>query len=136
MTLLSSVPGGLLQCLWRELGQWSPGSWTLTLVTVVAGQAVGLQRLFAVQFLVRREVANGSWLTADSRGKGIGTEMRAAVLQLSFAGLGATYARSDAQEGNAASIAVSRKLGYAGQLNPEVSPPRLPTAHRRRAPAP
>lgn len=103
----------LLQCLWREHGQWSPGGWTLTLVTVVAGRVVGLQRLFAGQFPVRREVASGSWLTADHRGRGIGTEMRAAVLQLSFAGLGATSARTEAREDNAASIAVSRKLGYA-----------------------
>ncbi|MEQ4210411.1 GNAT family N-acetyltransferase [Actinopolymorpha sp. B9G3] len=102
----------LLQCLWREQGQWSPGGWTLTLATVVAGGIVGMQRLFATQFPVRREVASGSWLAADHRGKGIGTEMRAAVLHLSFAGIGATYARTEAREDNAASIAVSRKLGY------------------------
>lgn len=103
----------LLQCLWRDQGQWSPGGWTLTLATVVTGRIVGLQRLFATQFPVRREVASGSWLAAEHRGKGIGTEMRAAVLHLSFAGLGAAYARTEAREDNAASIAVSRKLGYA-----------------------
>jgi RimJ/RimL family protein N-acetyltransferase len=39
--------------------------------------------------------------------------MRAAVLQLAFAGLGAEYAISSAFIDNAASLAVSRKLGYA-----------------------
>lgn len=102
----------LLQCLWREQGQWSSGGWTLTLATVAAERIVGMQRLFATQFSVRREVTTGSWLAAEHRGKGIGTKMRAAVLHLSFAGLGATDARTDAREDNAASIAVSRKLGY------------------------
>lgn len=38
--------------------------------------------------------------------------MRAAVLGLAFDGLGARYAVSDAFTGNAASLGVSRKLGY------------------------
>jgi len=46
------------------------------------------------------------------QGKGIGTEMRAAVLHLAFAGLGAEHARSDAFDDNPASLGVSRKLGY------------------------
>jgi RimJ/RimL family protein N-acetyltransferase len=47
------------------------------------------------------------------QGQGIGTEMRAAVLHLAFAGLGAEEALSTAFEDNHASRAVSRKLGYA-----------------------
>ena len=39
--------------------------------------------------------------------------MRAAVLYLAFAGLDALYATSGAREDNAASLAVSRKHGYA-----------------------
>jgi RimJ/RimL family protein N-acetyltransferase len=38
--------------------------------------------------------------------------MRAAVLHLAFAGLGAEYATSEAFTDNAASLGVSRKLGY------------------------
>jgi RimJ/RimL family protein N-acetyltransferase len=38
--------------------------------------------------------------------------MRAAVLHLAFEGLGARHAISGAFEGNAASLGVSRKLGY------------------------
>jgi RimJ/RimL family protein N-acetyltransferase len=121
----------LLQCPWGEQGRWSPGSWRLTLVTILAGRVVGLQRLFPDQFQVRREVASGSWLTAESRGRGIGTEMRAAVLQLSFAGLGATYARTDAREDNAGSIAVSRKLGYVDDGVSISVEDHRPVAHRR-----
>jgi RimJ/RimL family protein N-acetyltransferase len=39
--------------------------------------------------------------------------MRAAALALAFDGLGARYALSDAFTDNAASLGVSRKLGYA-----------------------
>lgn len=39
--------------------------------------------------------------------------MRAAVLHLAFAGLDAEYATSEAFTDNAASLGVSRKLGYA-----------------------
>ncbi|HSA53449.1 MAG TPA: GNAT family protein [Yinghuangia sp.] len=38
--------------------------------------------------------------------------MRAAVLHLAFAGLGAQHAVSAAYDDNAASLGVSRKLGY------------------------
>jgi RimJ/RimL family protein N-acetyltransferase len=61
---------------------------------------------------VLREVYSGSWLGRRFQGRGIGTEMRAAVLHLAFTGLGARAARSAAFEDNAASLAVSRKQGY------------------------
>ena len=54
----------------------------------------------------------GSWLGRSFQGRGIGTEMRAAVLELAFRGLGAATAESGALEGNAASARVSEKLGY------------------------
>jgi len=43
----------------------------------------------------------------------MGTEMRAAMLSMAFEGLHAEYALSTAQCDNAASLGVSRKLGYA-----------------------
>jgi RimJ/RimL family protein N-acetyltransferase len=52
------------------------------------------------------------WIGLEYQGQGIGTEMRAAVLYLAFAGLGADYALSGAFTDNPASLAVSRKLGY------------------------
>ena len=58
-------------------------------------------------------MSTGSWLGLGHQRQGIGTEMRAAVLHLAFAGLGAKYAVSSANSDNAASLGVSRKLGYA-----------------------
>ncbi len=66
----------------------------------------------ATNFAVLREVGTGSWLGRKFQGEGIGTEMRAAVLHLAFAGLGAQWAYSGAFADNAASLGVSRKLGY------------------------
>ena len=54
----------------------------------------------------------GSWIGRRYQGRGIGTEMRAAVLSLAFDDLHAEYARSTAHSDNAASLGVSRKLGY------------------------
>ncbi len=59
------------------------------------------------------EVSTGSWLGRQHQGQGIGTEMRAAVLPLAFAGLGAEYAVSAAYSDNPASRGVSARLGYA-----------------------
>jgi Acetyltransferases, including N-acetylases of ribosomal proteins len=46
------------------------------------------------------------------QGRGIGKEMRAAILHLAFAGLGADFASSGAFEDNTQSIGVTRSLGY------------------------
>jgi RimJ/RimL family protein N-acetyltransferase len=77
-----------------------------------AGEVVGEQVVSGHGFAVLREVQSGSWLGRRFQGRGIGTEMRAAVLHLAFAGLGARAARSAAFEDNAASLGVSRRLGY------------------------
>ena len=98
---------------WRCWGAWQPDDWTLNLVTVLDGTVVGTQGVSGRRFGVLREVVTGSWLGLAHQGRGIGTEMRAAVLHLAFEGLDARYALSGAHEDNAASLAVSRKLGYA-----------------------
>ena len=54
----------------------------------------------------------GSWLGLRHQGRGIGTEMRAAVLSFAFDHLGAVRARSAAFVDNPASLRVSEKLGY------------------------
>jgi RimJ/RimL family protein N-acetyltransferase len=98
---------------WRCLGAWTPVDWTLNLAVVCDGIVVGTQELSATDFAVLREVGTGSWLGQLYQGQGIGTAMRAAALCLAFDGLGARYALSDAFTDNAASLGVSRKLGYA-----------------------
>jgi RimJ/RimL family protein N-acetyltransferase len=103
----------VFQFHWRCLGAWTPADWTLYLTVVCDGTVVGTQGLSATDFAVLREVSTGSWLGQRHQGQGIGTAMRAAVLCLAFDGLGAQYALSDAFTDNAASLGVSRKLGYA-----------------------
>lgn len=102
-----------LQYHWRLWGSWQPNNWSLGLVVRHAGSVVGTQSIFARDYAVLREVGTGSWLGLAHQGQGIGTEMRNAVLQLAFEGLGARYATSGAFTDNPASLAVSRKLGYA-----------------------
>lgn len=57
-------------------------------------------------------VSTGSWLLPEARGRGIGREMRAAMLDLAFDVLGARIAHSTAHPDNIASQAVSEALGY------------------------
>jgi RimJ/RimL family protein N-acetyltransferase len=104
---------GTLQYHWRQWGSWTPASWSLNLVAVRDGTVVASQGMQGRDYAVLREVSTGSWVGRDYHRRGIGTEMRAAVLHLAFAGLGAEYATSSAFDDNAASLAVSRKLGYA-----------------------
>lgn len=101
-----------MQWHWSQWASWQPTAWRLDCVVLLNGRVVGTQGVGATDFAVRREVATGSWLGKDFQGQGIGTEMRAAVLHLAFAGLGADWATSGAFETNPASLAVSRKLGY------------------------
>jgi len=101
-----------IQYHWSQRATWQPDKWSLDLVVVHDGTVVGTQGMSATDFAALREVGTGSWLGQAYHGRGIGTEMRAAVLHLAFAGLGALYATSGAFTDNIASQAVSRKLGY------------------------
>ena len=103
---------GTMQHLWSQWASWQPSNWSASFAVVRDGTVVGTQRLGARDFAVLRQVSTGSWLGRRHHGQGIGTEMRAAVLHLAFEGLGAQCAVSGALEGNAASLGVSRKLGY------------------------
>jgi RimJ/RimL family protein N-acetyltransferase len=102
----------VMQFHWGTLAHWTPQHWDLQLAVFHGGVVVGTQSVGAQDFAILREVATGSWLGRRYQGQGIGTEMRAAVLHLAFAGLDAESAVTAALTGNAASDAVSRKLGY------------------------
>ena len=104
---------GTIQHHWSAWGSWKPELWTLNLVADCDGTIVGTQGIRGREYAVLREVGTGSWVGREYQGQGIGTHMRAAVLYLAFAGLDALYATSGAREDNAASLAVSRKHGYA-----------------------
>src|SRR5262249_58217582 len=103
-----------MQYHWSRWGSWQPSDWTLELVVIRDGVVVGSQGVGGRDFAVLREVSTGSWLGRHYQGRGIRTHMRAAVLHLAFEGLKARHAGSAAFEDNAASLGVSRKLGYPG----------------------
>lgn len=102
----------VLRWHWRCWADWQDEAWTLNFVVLHDGEVVGTQALSAKHFAVCAEVSTGSWLGLRYHGRGIGTEMRAAVLELAFTGLGAESALSGAFEDNLGSHGVSRKLGY------------------------
>jgi RimJ/RimL family protein N-acetyltransferase len=111
----------LLQHHWRALAHWQPHSWDLHLAVRVDGVAIGLQNMWAADFATVRTVETGSWITRRHQGRGLGTEARAAMLELAFAHLDALEARTSYIAGNTASAAVSRKLGYVDNGHRAVS---------------
>ncbi|MGH3407157.1 MAG: GNAT family N-acetyltransferase [Streptosporangiaceae bacterium] len=100
------------QEFWRSLGTWSPSSWCLDLAVEHDGTVVGVQSLEAEDFPALRTVDSGSWLVRTVRGRGLGVAMRMAVLGLAFDHLGALAAVTSARSDNAASLGVSRSIGY------------------------
>lgn len=101
-----------LQHHWLMRAQWTAKDWHLPMVTVHDGEVVGSQAMLGKDFAVLRAVSTGSWLGLAHQGRGFGKEMRAAILHLAFAGLGAEVALSGAWHDNAASLGVSRSFGY------------------------
>jgi RimJ/RimL family protein N-acetyltransferase len=118
-----------LQYHWGVRAGWSTASWTLGLAVFHDGEPMGLQDVGAVNFAVLGEVHTGSWLGQAFQGKGYGKQMRAAVLHLAFAELGAVAATSSAFTDNAASQAVSRALGYQPNGVSRVAPRGEPRDH-------
>jgi RimJ/RimL family protein N-acetyltransferase len=116
---------------WTARGAVSPAHWSLQLAVARDGRIVGCQELSADDFPGTRSVASGSWLTAAAQGRGLGTEMRAAVLQLAFAGLGALEAQTSAWVDNEASQRVSLRLGYLRDGEVLMARRGRPTRHLR-----
>jgi RimJ/RimL family protein N-acetyltransferase len=79
---------------------------------MVDGRPAGEQTVTGVQFATLGTVTTFSWLSSEVRGRGLGREMREAILHLAFDGLGAREAGSDAFVDNRGSNAISRRLGY------------------------
>lgn len=101
-----------LQGVWRGRGTVRPDVWRLYFVVLVDGEPLGQQDLTGHAFNDFGTIETTSWVSANARQRGIGTEMRSAILHLAFEGLGATEAHSEAAVDNAGSNAVSERLGY------------------------
>ncbi len=104
---------GSFQGYWKAYGTWSPASWNLPFAVFHGDELIGTQTLEGENFSRLREVDSASFLVAPMRGRGFGKQMRRAVLALAFEALGAERAITSAWHDNAASLGVSRALGYA-----------------------
>jgi RimJ/RimL family protein N-acetyltransferase len=111
------------------LRDWKPEDWRLNLLVFTSGELAGSQSISAEHLATQREVSTGSWLGKRFQRQGLGTEMRAAVLELAFRKLGAAKATSGAIVGSEASKRVSEKLGYSITGTSTVSPRGEPLMH-------
>jgi RimJ/RimL family protein N-acetyltransferase len=107
-----SLERGLMQWGWRHRAEWSPNHWTFNGAVFVDDEVVGVQSLMADDFAAERSVRTGSWLGRVHQGRGIGKEMRAAILSFAFETIDAREALSGGFVDNGASLNVSRALGY------------------------
>ncbi|MWV49815.1 GNAT family N-acetyltransferase [Rathayibacter sp. VKM Ac-2803] len=106
------LPADLARYHWSLRAATTADSWRVAFAILEGGVVVGCQDLLAEGFAATRTVSSGSWLTRSAQGRGLGREMRAAVLALAFDHLGAEVAESSALAWNTASIGVSTALGY------------------------
>jgi RimJ/RimL family protein N-acetyltransferase len=112
-----------IQWHWLQRAEWTPAAWSLELAVFLDGRPIGSQALAARGFGTFHAVNTGSWLGKADQGRGLGKEMRSAVLAMAFNGLGAEVATTEAFLDNPASAGVSRSLGYLpngrGSIAPE-----------------
>jgi len=98
---------------WRSRADTTAASWRLLCAVIHEGQVIGASDIFATDFAKLRQFTTGSWLGQEFQGRGFGKEMRLASLMLGFEGLDAVLAMTDAWHDNAASLGVTRSLGYS-----------------------
>lgn len=103
---------GLVTQFWRHRADFSATAWQIDFAVIHDQRLIGVQSLTAQHFTVAREVSTSSWLARSAQNQGLGTEMRAAVLDVAFDALEAEQARSTVTAAASASKAVSVKLGY------------------------
>jgi RimJ/RimL family protein N-acetyltransferase len=106
------LPRFFAQYYWRLRADFTPERWTAPLAVLWDGEPAGIQELFADKYLVNRTTETGSWLTRRFQGRGIGTAIRQVIAAFAFDHLGARQVVSTAFSDNAASVSVSRKVGF------------------------
>lgn len=97
---------------WEQRTNTQPSSWHLHLAVLVDDEVIGTSALLAADFGILRAFETGSWLGRGHQGQGYGKEMRRASLALGFNGFDALTAHTGAWQDNAASLGVTRSLGY------------------------
>ena len=97
---------------WRTRAELAPASWSVDFAVRWRGEIVGVQGLITKDYPVTRSCETGSWLGLRHQGKGIGTLMRQTICAFAFDHLEAREVTSSAWTDNAASLAVSAKVGY------------------------
>lgn len=102
----------MAQWYWRCRANFAKDSWTLLLAVWQDDEFLGVQDLGAKNFKTLKTVSTGSWLKRSAQGRGIGKEMRAAVVSYAFDYLQAEVAESEAASWNKQSLGVSLSLGY------------------------
>lgn len=102
----------LAQRIWRARAETAPASWKLLFGVWQDGDFVGCENLGARDFAALKTVKTASWLTRSRHGEGLGKEMRAAAAYYAFDWMHAEVSESEAMSWNAASLGVSRSLGY------------------------
>lgn len=98
--------------IWQSRLRADRDDWVVMLGVWADGALIGAQDVVARRFPAERTIETGSWLRRDAQGRGYGTEMRLAALLWAFDSLGAEVAETTAYDWNAASLGVSRALGY------------------------
>src|ERR1700712_5339881 len=101
-----------LRAIWAGRARAAPNWWRLYFVVLVDGEPIGMQDLIGTDFALFGSVTTFSWVAPAARQRGLGREMRSAILHLAFAGLAAREATSEAFTDNDASNGISRSLGY------------------------
>src|ERR1700760_770073 len=113
LTPAPDLPRTVAQYHWGNRASFSPARWTADLAVFFDGTLVGSQGFSTAEYLVTRTGETGSWLSRRFQGRGIGTAMRQVICAFAFDHLDARYITSAAWTDNPASLAVSRKTGYA-----------------------
>jgi RimJ/RimL family protein N-acetyltransferase len=113
LTPPEEMPRSLAQFHWGQRAGFSVARWAADLAVFYDGELVGSQGISSHDYLITRTAETGSWLGRRYQGKGIGTAMRQVICAFAIDCLDAEQITSAAYADNPASLAVSRKCGYA-----------------------
>lgn len=101
-----------IQHNWHTRASWQPDDWTLGMFVFLDNDPIGVIDITGREFSRSRTVVSGSWILPEYRGKGLGREIRAAIIGFAFSKLEAAECRSAADPDNVPSNKVSLSLGY------------------------